>query len=689
MARWGRGRRNHQQWLEGIIGIFGAAPPSTGTISLDTITEAGTVFTLTPSGSQAAHTMPTVVIEMAASNPSEGDVWVDVTANVTGGVTITRGRSDQYSGLVPGSCSFALKNIDGSFTPGASDQPTIGRKVRVSYVYDTVTYRRFTGYIDTISQRWQGAPDESSYTEIRATDVLSRMSTRKLRNSATAAYRAWSPLPILYYPFDDGFPFNDESPENNPSLKGALWQDSGNGDATLGGIDPIDYADDGIPGYPNEPFARITGGGKAGWGGPQDVYYAAGAEGWISLWVRVPITAASGLGVIRLRLGSSSTQEAWALKIVLSGGRFVASDEYALTTLTSTTAWDDDWHHVMFASTRVNDTTAAQYLWVDGNLEASNTAVTLTNAYAWTAATQLRLIVGNDQVDDGLSTLLSGVDYAHVSAWITETHSTSLIDAESLYEIGARGLRTKDTSSARIDRALDWMNFPSGDRDLDPGLTVLSDGGIGGKSVFDVIQDAVTAEVGNAFVKGDGTFAFRARDHRWNDQTIQATVDYFDPNMTWTVDTSSFVSRASVAMGNGSAVTRINRATEEANGVSEVTIDVPVMDANMADGIARWLLYRKQNPRPRLSTIRVDLMANPSVDSVSSLLSVDLDDLIQLTPLPDNVYTDTASLWVEQISETLAVGQWTLELVTSPFVDAGPFWTLDQSQLDTTTILGF
>lgn len=108
---------------------------------------------------------------------------VDVTRFIRGqGITIKRGRSDEFTTFQSGSCTFELKNNDREFDPsnGASPYAAIlkpGRLVIVIVDYDNTTEVLFTGYIDGWPRNWTKSTGTVRITAHDAISVLARTQT--------------------------------------------------------------------------------------------------------------------------------------------------------------------------------------------------------------------------------------------------------------------------------------------------------------------------------------------------------------------------------------------------------------------------------------------------------------------------------------------------------------------------------
>lgn len=86
--------------------------------------------------------------------------FIDVTDKIRGGgITIKRGRSDEFTAFQAGTCSFTLKNDNRDFDPSNLSSPYIdilkpSRVVVVDAFYAGVEYRLFLGYIDGWPRGW-------------------------------------------------------------------------------------------------------------------------------------------------------------------------------------------------------------------------------------------------------------------------------------------------------------------------------------------------------------------------------------------------------------------------------------------------------------------------------------------------------------------------------------------------------
>lgn len=111
--------------------------------------------------------------------------WTDVSADVrfVAGVTLSRGRSDEFAAVEPGRLSLALGNASGDYTyDGATVVP--GKRIRVLVSADGETWSpRFDGYVDGWPMSWSQVVEQPTVT-VTATDRLARFGLHRVLRDA-------------------------------------------------------------------------------------------------------------------------------------------------------------------------------------------------------------------------------------------------------------------------------------------------------------------------------------------------------------------------------------------------------------------------------------------------------------------------------------------------------------------------
>ena len=137
--------------------------------------------------------------------------WVDVTAWHVGesSTSLHFGRNNAYSDIGTGTCSFALRNEDGRFTPRSTTSPYApdvkrGVPVRLSVNHGTGAVRVFTGTADNLVPTWPDRGLAGGIVTLSCTDLLADLEkitfidrwTEEARAIARAA-SSWCDIPAL------------------------------------------------------------------------------------------------------------------------------------------------------------------------------------------------------------------------------------------------------------------------------------------------------------------------------------------------------------------------------------------------------------------------------------------------------------------------------------------------------------
>lgn len=151
----------------------------------------------------AAPTGEKVEIEWTAG------VWSDITTDVDWnvGISITRGRTNQFTAPQAATFTCRLSNQTGKYTPGTQvlkdltpnpNWPNVlpRKRIRYSYTITGTTYYRFTGYIkDWPPQLENGV---LGYVPIVASDMLDRLAKLKLDNVMVSSAQSIANVAVLY-----------------------------------------------------------------------------------------------------------------------------------------------------------------------------------------------------------------------------------------------------------------------------------------------------------------------------------------------------------------------------------------------------------------------------------------------------------------------------------------------------------
>lgn len=119
--------------------------------------------------------------------------WIDITSYVYA-IDFQRGRQSELGRIEAGTATLVLDNSDRRFDPSYTDGaywPYVVpmRKIRISAVYSAVTYRLWTGFIESWPPDWPGGLD--AQTTIRCVDAFKFFALKKLNGSHSDDYCNW------------------------------------------------------------------------------------------------------------------------------------------------------------------------------------------------------------------------------------------------------------------------------------------------------------------------------------------------------------------------------------------------------------------------------------------------------------------------------------------------------------------
>jgi hypothetical protein len=122
------------------------------------------------------------------------NTWVDVTSYVHSFST-RRGRSDALNRVEAGTAVVTLDNSDRRFDPtftGSPYYPNVVpmRKIRISAVYSGITYRLYTGHIESWPPNWPGGLDAT--TTISCVDAFKFFASKKLNGAYANEFVNWT-----------------------------------------------------------------------------------------------------------------------------------------------------------------------------------------------------------------------------------------------------------------------------------------------------------------------------------------------------------------------------------------------------------------------------------------------------------------------------------------------------------------
>lgn len=634
--------------------------------------------------------LPSVLVEVAFATAPDAvaPAWVDITAFVrmTPGITISRGRQDEFSTPQPGRLSLTLDNTDGRFTFANVSSPYFPnvlpyRRIRVSVIVAGNTFRRFDGYVDGWPVAWQDASATVSLISIGATDRLSRLSNlRTLRHPiieqlGAPSTASWYLDSSIYSVLDSTTILGD-----GPAVLYGLQESAGSvtaGDST------------GINGRPTLTL------GTAGSGGGTVAFGTSGImpEGAACLFT----PASTGNGQV-LQSSTLSTylggNFAFFAVFAWSGSTLAQiaqttigqnSPSVALTvtpsnvtvkltpatgsplTLSKATATNDG--RVHFVCVSVSGATTSIY--VD-----SLPAATGTTPAGMGTSTGLQIGSTSDPVQ-----------VAWVGVMPRALSSTEISTLSGL----ATGANM--ASDAWVSLWATWLGISS-DLAVESGLSNVAYMTQNGAAVLDLVNLVNEVELGVLVAKGTGKFAYQSRSHRYNrpvSLTLSASVGNIAPGLAATVDMIHLLNSVSYSRPSGATYRAQNAASVANYGIFQQSKTIYAATDTDLFGAANWVIYRYGQVESRFPKIETNLLNATDVFAISAM-AVEIGDHIQATNLPSQSPAALVDVFVEGLDESYSAASFLLGFATSPGTIYSQVWTLDSastSQLGTTTTLAY
>lgn len=596
---------------------------------------------------------PTTTVLVGAGYTTDVSSWV----RLADGVSIQRGRADEFSEVQASTCSLTL---DASTTtlPAAV---VVGAPIRVQVTANGVTTNRFTGVVDALSTSWPGG---SRFTTVlvSASDALASLARRSFRDLVSETTAAPIPSSYAYWPLNedaDSASAGDRSGNGWPpfvarsrGVDGGVEFGSGTASTTFGGS-----------------CVQVTQGTK-----PTD-------GGWLeavsskpfpleSVALGFTVAADAPAASFLFRAGSDMT----GVQFRIASGQLLFERFYGSvgTTLVGPSVMDGRPHRALATrSYNAGTQTESWKLYVDGVLVDSNT-VPVPTTMTWPTTAYL----GGDNAPNRW---LASASLWGLGMWGRELTSTEAAADGSAATTGYAGER----SDQRIARYAAWAGVTS--TALETGTVLVAHADTADQSPLSMMQLVAATERGLVFVNGSGQLTFHSRAHRYN-PTWGALVDAdaLDDSATFTTDTQDLVNSASVTRPGGGGGSYADTASIAA--FDEYPKDAELLyvtDDECYQAAASWVRTRG-TPQPRISTVGIDLMTLDSTWT-QQFQAIDLGSLIGVTGLPAQAPASGISLFVEGWTETIGASEWSMALNTSTAAYA-EVWQLEtppHAQLDT------
>jgi hypothetical protein len=628
----------------------------------------------------ALSAQPKVAIEFDAG------VWTDASADSTH-ATWDRGRSTELDQFQGGSGSVTLKNADRKYDPEYAAGPYYGKllprkRIRIGFAYNGTTYWKFYGYIKGWPQAYAGP--KMSFVTVTATDAFKVFAGGRLPSAWAQKVKSMAPLSWWRLGESAGTSMVDSSGNgHNGIYEGGATFNSRSGMVFGDSDGAISFQNnaDGRVNFVNHPTAKVSA-------FPMSLVFGFNSSatpttphafGQTIFWQKPNIEGAG-------RIDLSHTGSAGSGGIgITDDGLLLAIDDAAGNSRKWTTnvAVADGEDHLIIVDIVDPDTVV---IFVDGNSVS-------TSVYSSTGSTPAMPASDYQQIGAGLTGAAVIDEMAVFDRVVDTTEVAALYAAFSAPWEG-------DTPKQRIDRVLDYLGWPIGDRDLDTGSASLAAAQLE-TDALSHLQAVELTEGGRFFIDRTGRATLVGRQNFWTEAaylTANATFGDAGTELRYKAndgdlfgyDDEKIVNDARVSTSGGSVQVSTDAASADlATGYGLMTREESSLeqDPGLAKARADYLVFKYKDPALRMPSVTI----TPERSAAALYPVVGVNDLgyrYTFKRRPQNVGSAIAKEFhVESESGDMTPDTLTITWELSP---AEPmFWVLGTSVLGTDTRPGY
>ena len=531
--------------------------------------------------------------------------WVDVTAYARR-ISTNRGRNTELATYAPGTTTIDLDNRARLFDPTNTAGTYYGKlapmkRIRVRASYGATSAVLFSGFVLGWPITYPGMVD--SVVSVSCVDAFHLLEQSSLPGSAYGA-SVLADSPSYYWPMQELTDGGSPAAVGNIDLVPAI---SSNVDLGVG-------YELGTVGQPyGESAGMVTGRGVAytpamttvpqtieGWFGPHDLNAGPGITAYVNT-----------TNVFGASLRQNGTQASIYYTNSVANKRAVATSGTASHVDIAYDPTVSPTHYMATVTASTVD------LYMNGNLVASVALEAGTHTIGSSSTSQV--LVDTQQITATPSTTAM----AHVAVYASALTATDAME-HYLAGINAHGHPFGERAGTRIGRILDAIGWPSADRTIGTGETVLGNWAPASATAMSEMRACEEVEQGLLFVAGDGTITFR--DRQWQMTataavTSQATFGDSGAETMYndiTIDGNriDFVRNAITVSYSGANVTVKDSTSVGAYGIQADSVTatmLPTWAGYLARQLAAFRLRLRKSPATRIPSLTHDVRAGAGV----------------------------------------------------------------------------
>lgn len=584
-------------------------------------------------------------------------------------LTYSRGNNDEVEQLQAGEMSFVVDNRDGRFTVGSAASTSawgetlkIKRPVRLSIHNGTSYVVAWTGIVDDWGTGWVNGVQ--SLTKVTCTDRVAPAG--KIDMPAPVDAELLADSPSVYFPLQTG---------SGATRSRCVVTGDYVSRATATYSSDLSFGEDGGP-CDTSMVLFSSNSVDPTWGcflrgSSLSGLSAVSTAFTFELFVKVSRSAVSffgnGLanfgGMVQLDLDAAGTLFAYAT---------AGSDDY-IGTFRPAIA-DGRLHHIAITGS-ISAGTATLKLYVDGVLV--ETATRSETNFGSTGVLDLGSGIGTGQA------ILDG-RISHVAVY------TSALSAARIAE-HARALDgwAGDTTGERWNRLCGWAGLDSSDYTADTTTATMGFQPTAGRNLLDCLQDVVDVELGTAYCDAAGVLTLKASTVRYNASSVLTLAPQtVDSDLEFVANDAYLVNEAEITRSDGGPSTAVDTASVAEYGRYRLAKTLYLEDDDQALGLADWLAYRYSTPTARAGTLVINQTAKAAAVSLATMLGLDVDDLVTLSPLPATAPASSVQLFIDGLAGSIG-DEWVIAFSTSPVGVLNDTFLIDTSQLNGSDVLAY
>ena len=161
-----------------------------------------------------------------------------------------------------------------------------------------------------------------------------------------------------------------------------------------------------------------------------------------------------------------------------------------------------------------------------------------------------------------------------------------------------------------------------------------------------------------------------------------------DSDLAFTANDAYLVNEAEITRSGGGPYTAVESASQAEYGRYRLAKTLYLEDDDQALALADWLAYRDATPSARAGTLVINQTAKAATVSLATMLGLDVDDLVTLSPLPATAPASSVQLFIDGLAGAIG-DMWEVAFATSPVGVLNDTFLIDSSQLNGSDVLAY